>query len=155
MLGPDLHPPKPHDWSLRTWCDFDRLTPDEQFPPGANETCGPLSVPFLEPAHPLMGLELDVNGIWLHILTSVDLAIVDIQLLATRVTSSVRSYGYGPVVLKSDLVDLCMGMRLKLLKEHRQLIHQTCHDLLCNYLVYVRKIIRSHTPLACKHGRPC
>lgn len=109
LSGPDLHPPKPPDWSLRSWCDFDRLTPDEQFVPGRDAVCGPLSVPFLEPAHPLIGLELDVHGIWLHILTSIDLSAVDVQELATRVTPTVRCYGYGPVVLKSDLIQLCSG----------------------------------------------
>lgn len=81
-------------------------------PPGAYAAgvgiSGPLRVPYLEPAHPVTG-ELDVNGIWLKVLLSVDLQKTDIEYLAVRLSKRVRCYGEGPILGESDLDAICSG----------------------------------------------
>ena len=89
--------------------DFTNLTPATAFIPPHGEVCGPLSVPFLEPPHPIYDLELDANDIWAAVLSLVDMSKTDAEALAERITRKVRCYGYGPVVMRKDIERACEG----------------------------------------------
>ena len=71
---------------------------------------GPLSLPFLEPQHPIFGLELDCDDIWACVLTIVDMSRTDAEALASRLTEKVRCYGFGPVMTKQDVLVVCEGL---------------------------------------------
>ncbi|KAK4687147.1 hypothetical protein P7C73_g2974, partial [Tremellales sp. Uapishka_1] len=88
---------------------FDNLThPSGYIPPSGIE--GPLFVPFLEPSHPIDGYELDADGVWSFILERVDMSLTDAEELAGRLTDKIRCYGYGPVLLRRDVLDACNGL---------------------------------------------
>lgn len=70
---------------------------------------GPLSVPYLEPQHPITG-EVDVEGIWTRVLLQVDLKSTDLEYLAVKMCPKVRCYGQGPTMLMNDVDDICGGM---------------------------------------------
>ena len=75
---------------------------------GIGGVSGPLRVPYFEPAHPVTG-ELDINGIWLKVLLSVDLQNCDVEYLAVKLSQKVRCYGEGPILGLSDFDEICAG----------------------------------------------
>ena len=123
--GPDLHAPRPVNRPLNTHhiphthtdnydifeqflaATFDTIDPAAYIPPlGA---AGPLSVPFLEPPHPIDGYELDAHGVWSYVVAHVDLSRTDAEDLASRLTSKIRCYGFGPVLLRHEVQSVCRG----------------------------------------------
>jgi len=88
--------------------DFENLSPFSAFVPLTNEA-GPLSVPFIEPHHPIVDIEMDSFDTWRHICTRVDIGHCDLLELAGRLAKLVRCYGYGPVLLKADVISICHG----------------------------------------------
>ena len=116
-----LNPPRPPNRPLNMNCppgenhidfaydiDFSNLTPTSMYIPDQN-SCGPLSIPGLEPVHPVAGYEMDASQTWQCVLEIVDMSQIDAEELATRVAERVRCYGYGPVLTRSDVVLLCHG----------------------------------------------
>lgn len=89
--------------------DFDSLNAPDAFIP-SHQLAGPLSVPFLEPPHPTAPFELDAAAVWALVLTSIDLTRTDIQALASVIAGKVRCYGYGPVLLRSEVDEICRGL---------------------------------------------
>ncbi len=70
---------------------------------------GPLTVPYLEPPHPVFNLELDCSDIWACVLSVVDMSRTDAEGLASSLTGKVRCYGFGPVIMKQDVIQVCSG----------------------------------------------
>jgi len=68
---------------------------------------GPLSLPFLEPSHPVSGLEFDCDDVRAFVLTVVEMSRTDAKALAGRLTEKVRCYGFGPVITKEDMMEVC------------------------------------------------
>ncbi len=83
---------------------------------------GPLFVPLLEQAHYTYpspgpssnhnnhqtspGYELDHSAIWALVLGLVDLGKIDVEGLASEMCGKVRCYGFGPVVVKEDAMEV-------------------------------------------------
>jgi len=148
LLNPgqaDLNPPRPVDRLLKTvdqFCDyhfhthphtntntdlqpaeyeyefFNNLVSYSEYVPPLGYA-GPISIPLLEPSHPVTGVELDCDDIWTLILTVVDLSRTDAEALASRLTEKVRCYGFGPVITKFDVDEVCKGMHDSYLNEMR------------------------------------
>ena len=128
--GTSLNPPRPVDRSRlhifeqfgtdfshfypqanttdHTHSDFFETLPSDAYIPSLG-LAGPLFVPLLEPSHPVSGHELDCDDIWAFVLTMVDLSKTDAEALAAKLTEKVRCYGFGPVVLRDDVDELCRG----------------------------------------------
>ena len=87
---------------------FTTLTPPSDYIPLLG-IAGPLSIPFLEPQHPVYGFELDSAGIWTTVLIMVDMSKTDAEALASSLTLRVRCYGFGPVMIEQDVVEICRG----------------------------------------------
>ena len=75
--------------------------------PSPNSLAGPLTVPFLEPPHPVHDHEFDADGVWDHVLKLVDFSRTDAEDLAGQLTEKVRCYGFGPVLMQRDIDDVC------------------------------------------------
>ena len=73
---------------------------------------GPLYVPYLEPSHPVLSLELDGASIWNLIINIVDLTRADAETIAAKLVPRVRCYGFGPVVFSRDVSEVCAGRLL-------------------------------------------
>jgi hypothetical protein len=130
--GRDLNPPRPVDRPLniaKLFCsaeqsvdisyntvlndhnlnfDFDHISPPLSFIPPQN-VAGPLSVPYIELPHPTFDLEMDANDVWFYVLENVDIGHTDVEALASRMCDKVRCYGFGPVLLKQDVTEICGG----------------------------------------------
>jgi len=87
---------------------FNTVTPPTAYIP-AQGSEGPLSLPYLEPAHPVFGLEMDCADIWGCVLTVIDMSRADAEALASSLTEKVRCYGFGPVIMKRDVMEVCEG----------------------------------------------
>lgn len=86
---------------------FPSLPPTSYVSPLQNE--GPLEVPFFEPSHPIDGFELDADGVWSHVLLSVDMTKVDAEDLAGKLVDRIHCYGFGPVLLRKDVTEVCQS----------------------------------------------
>ncbi len=87
---------------------FDSLLPDTSYVPPLG-TAGPLRIPYLEPAHPIGGIELDVEAVWYRVLSTVDLSKADAEALASALALKVRCYGFGPVLMETDVIETCQS----------------------------------------------
>ena len=86
---------------------FPSLPPASYVPEPHHE--GPLYVANFEPIHPLDGFELDADGVWSHVLMTVDMTKVDAEDLAGKLAEKIRCYGFGPVLLRRDVTDICQS----------------------------------------------
>ncbi|RSH76566.1 uncharacterized protein EHS24_005555 [Apiotrichum porosum] len=116
----DLHPPRPVNRPLNTAplhdplnlfeqllaAAFDNVTDPAEYIPPAGQA-GPLAVPFLEPMHPVDAYELDGQGVWSLVVDIVDLSRTDLEDLAGRLTRVIRCYGFGPVMLRNEVTNVC------------------------------------------------
>ena len=95
------------DWDWDSLFSF----PETVLPPTAfiplPEAAGALSVPGLEPLHPIVDCELTADAAWSEILCTVDLSCTDVEDLAARLTAKIRCYGFGPVLLRKDVALAC------------------------------------------------
>lgn len=118
-----LHPPRPPNRPLNIEVipradptydlaflnlDFSNLTPSSAFIP-TPDVCGPLTVPGLEPPHPVFELELGADDVWSFVVGLVDMSRTDAEGLASKVAEKIRCYGFGPVLMKTDLKRICQG----------------------------------------------
>lgn len=87
---------------------FDNLTPLLHFVPCTHEA-GPLSIPLIEPPHPIVNIEMDSLETWRHVCSKVDIGHCDLLEMAGRLAKLVRCYGFGPVLLKVDVTAICHG----------------------------------------------
>jgi hypothetical protein len=101
-------PPSMNNIDFAHEVDFSNLTPMSMYIPNQH-SCGPFSIPGLEPLHPVAGHEIDASQAWQVVLELVDMSQVDAEELATRVAEKVRCYGFGPVLTRSDVVQLCQS----------------------------------------------
>lgn len=84
------------------------LSPAEYIPDLGN--AGALSVPGLEPPHPVNDFELAAADAWAEVLRLVDISKTDVEDLASRLTAKIRCYGFGPVLMHRDVVHICQGV---------------------------------------------
>lgn len=96
-----------NDWSSYFTFPTTYLSPSDFIPSLGNE--GVLSVPGLEPAHPVIDLELAAGDVWAEVICIVDISRTDVEDLAGRLTEKIRCYGFGPVLMREDVLRVCQG----------------------------------------------
>ena len=96
------------DWASLFAFPTTYLSPSAFIPSLGHE--GVLSVPGLEPAHPVIDLELAAADVWAEVICTVDISRTDVEDLAGRLTEKIRCYGFGPVLMREDVVRVCQGV---------------------------------------------
>ena len=119
--------------------------PPSAFIPSRGEE-GLLSVPGLEPAHPVIDLELAAGDVWAEVICMVDISRTDIEDLASRLTTKIRCYGFGPVLMRQDVVQVCQGMSpVELVRE---LAGLRCGEFGSGVLICSFPVVHAHRCLA-------
>ncbi len=67
----------------------------------------PAHYPCPEPSHPVSTLKFDCDDVVAFVLTVVEMSRTDAKALAGRLNEKVRCYGFGPVITKEDMIEVC------------------------------------------------